>query len=221
MKYFILTLLLFTSISFSGNDEPHPVIDSNYVSKHLYNTKNLSITDLKKVKLLLEANLGKTGKFKFQKKKEMDKKLLKALLKYDDIRIRITDVIDELIKEYQVSDEIRNSLLSFKETFKEIIKENRPLVKDLRDYKAYDFRLGSAYLAMMTAFHSREDTKKFYFQLVKDKKNNSTSIGRYSSDLVNEQEKIMKLKSEIERQLEANDLIVKLKEVEDEILSRN
>ena len=100
----------------------------------------------------------------------MDKELLNALLKYDDIRIKITYVIDELIEEYKVSKEIKETLLSFKDTFKEIIDDNRPLVKNLRDYKAYDFRLGSAYLAMMTAFHSREDTKKFYFQLVKDKK---------------------------------------------------
>lgn len=221
MKFIILILFLFSHVSFAGNDEPHPIIDSNYVSKYLYNTKDLSTKDLKKVKLLLEINLKEIGKLEFVTKKELDGKLLNSLLKYDDIRIKITDVIDELIEEYQVNDDIRNSLLTFKETFKEIIKENRPLVKSLRDYKAYDFRLGSAYLAMMTAFHSREDTKKFYFQLVKDKKNNSTSIGRYNSDLVNEQEQIIKLKLDIERQLEANDIIEKLKEVDKEILSRN
>ena len=221
MKFIILILFLFSHVSFAGNDEPHPIIDSNYVSKYLYNTKDLSTKDLKKVKLLLEINLKEIGKLEFVTKKEMDEKLLNSLLKYDDIRIKITDVIDGLIEEYQVNDDIRNSLLAFKETFKEIIKENRPLVKSLRDYKAYDFRLGSAYLAMMTAFHSREDTKKFYFQLVKDKKNNSTSIGRYNSDLVNEQEQIIKLKLDIERQLEANDIIEKLKEVDKEILSRN
>ena len=221
MKFIILILFLFSHVSFAGNDEPHPIIDSNYVSKYLYNTKDLSTKDLKKVKLLLEINLKENGKLEFVTKKELDEKLLNSLLKYDDIRIKITDVIDELIEEYQVNDDIRNSLLTFKETFKEIIKENRPLVKSLRDYKAYDFRLGSAYLAMMTAFHSREDTKKFYLQLVKDKKNNTTSIGRYSSDLVNEQEQIIKLKLDIERQLEANDIIEKLKEVDNEILSRN
>ena len=96
-------------------------------------------------------------------------KLLKALLEYDDMRIQITNVIDEIIVEYNVNNEIREILLNFKETFKDIIKDNRPLVKNLRDYKAYDFRLGSAYLAMMSAFHETEDSRRFYSRLVKDK----------------------------------------------------
>ncbi len=163
MRYFLLFILLSLN-SYAGNDEPHPIIDSDYVSKYLYNTKDLSTSNLI---------------------------------------------------------EIKETLLSFKDTFKEIIDDNRPLVKNLRDYKAYDFRLGSAYLAMMTAFHSREDTKKFYFQLVKDKKNKNTSIGKYNFDLVSEQEKIIKVKLNIEKQIEANDLIAKLQEVENEISSRN
>ena len=38
MKYifFIITLLLSIN-SNSGTDEPHPVIDSNYISKYSYN----------------------------------------------------------------------------------------------------------------------------------------------------------------------------------------
>ena len=220
MRYFLLFILLSLN-SYAGNDEPHPIIDSDYVSKYLYNTKDLSTSNLIEIKELLKKNLQRNGNSKIKTQEEMDKELLNALLKYDDIRIKITYVIDELIEEYKVSKEIKETLLSFKNTFKEIIDDNRPLVKNLRDYKAYDFRLGSAYLAMMTAFHSREDTKKFYFQLVKDKKNKNTSIGKYNFDLVSEQEKIIKVKLNIEKQIEANDLIAKLREVENEISSRN
>ena len=220
MRYFLLFILLSLN-SYAGNDEPHSIIDSDYVSKYLYNTKDLSTSNLIEIKELLKKNLQRNGNSKIKTQEEMDKELLNALLKYDDIRIKITYVIDELIEEYKVSKEIKETLLSFKDTFKEIIDDNRPLVKNLRDYKAYDFRLGSAYLAMMTAFHSREDTKKFYFQLVKDKKNKNTSIGKYNFDLVSEQEKIIKVKLNIEKQIEANDLIAKLQEVENEISSRN
>ena len=220
MRYFLLFILLSLN-SYAGNDEPHSIIDSDYVSKYLYNTKDLSTSNLIEIKELLKKNLERNGNSKIKTQEEMDKELLNALLKYDDIRIKITYVIDELIEEYKVSKEIKETLLSFKDTFKEIIDDNRPLVKNLRDYKAYDFRLGSAYLAMMTAFHSREDTKKFYFQLVKDKKNKNTSIGKYNFDLVSEQEKIIKVKLNIEKQIEANDLIAKLQEVENEISSRN
>ena len=56
---------------------------------------------------------------------------------------------------------------------------------------------------------------------MKDKKNKNTSIGKYNFDLVSEQEKIIKVKLNIEKQIEANDLIAKLQEVENEISSRN
>ena len=51
------------------------------------------------------------------------------------MRIQITNVIDEIIQDYKVNIEIENTLLSFKDTFMNIIKDNRPLVKNLRDYK--------------------------------------------------------------------------------------
>ena len=171
MKYifFIITLLLSIN-SNSGTDEPHPVIDSNYISKYSYNIENMDTKELEKTKLILKNYLDKSKVNKFESKKSMEKKLLDALLEYDDVRIQITRVIDEIIDEYNVNREIENTLLSFKSTFKNIIEDNRPLVKNLRDYKAYDFRLGSAYLAMMSAFHETEDSKKFYSRLVKDKK---------------------------------------------------
>ena len=64
------------------------------------------------------------------------------MLKYDDIRIKITYVIDELIEEYKVSKEIKETLLSFKDTFKEIIDDNRPLVKNLERLQGIRFSLG-------------------------------------------------------------------------------
>ena len=69
---------------------------------------------------------------------------------------------------------------------------------------------------MMTAFHSRRGYKKILFSISKkDKKNKNTSIGKYNFDLVSEQEKIIKVKLNIEKQIEANDLIAKLQEVEE------
>jgi len=90
----------------------------------------------------------------------------------------------------------------------------------LRDYKAYDFRLGSAYLAMMSAFHENEETKKFYIILVKDKKNINTSIGRYNYNLQKERVNLNKIKKEVEDNIEILDVKLKLRKVEKEILSR-
>lgn len=221
MKHSLFALLLFSTNLYSAADEPHPIIDSNYISKYSYNIENMDLNELKNTQKALKNYLNKTNIKKVDSKKNIEKKLLDALLKYDDVRIQITKVIDEIIEEYQVNNEIRNILISFKETFKNIIKDNRPLVKNLRDYKAYDFRLGSAYLAMMSAFHETEESKKFYSKLVKDKKNNTTSIGRYNADLQSAQININIVKKEMEKLSEISDIQTVLANIEKEISGRN
>ena len=221
MKHSLFALLLFSTNLYSAADEPHPIIDSNYISKYSYNIENMDLNELKNTQKALKNYLNKTNIKKVDSKKNIEKKLLDALLKYDDVRIQITKVIDEIIVEYQVNSEIRNILISFKETFKNIIKDNRPLVKNLRDYKAYDFRLGSAYLAMMSAFHETEESKKFYSKLVKDKKNNTTSIGKYNADLQSAQININIVKREMEKLSEISDIQAVLANIEKEISGRN
>jgi len=220
MKYFLLFLIIFSVNIFASSDEPHSVIDSNYVSKFKYDVEKMSLKDLRKTKLLLLNHLDRNNYNEIYTENDMDKKLLEALFKYDDVRIQIIEVIDEIIKEYKVNSEIEKILLSYKDTFKTIIRDNRHLVKNLRDYKAYDFRLGSAYLAMMSAFHENEETKKFYIILVKDKKNINTSIGRYNYNLQKERVNLNKIKKEVEDNIEILDVKLKLRKVEKEILSR-
>ena len=221
MKHSLFALLLFSTNLYSAADEPHPIIDSNYISKYSYNIGNMDLNELKNTQKALKNHLNKANIKKVDSKNNIEKKLLDALLKYDDVRIQITKVIDEIIVEYQVNSEIRNILISFKETFKNIIKDNRPLVKNLRDYKAYDFRLDSAYLAMMSAFHETEESKKFYSRLVKDKKNNTTSIGKYNADLQSAQININIVKKEMEKLLEISDIQTILANIEKEISGRN
>ena len=221
MKYISLVFLLLASNSFSSSDEPHPIIDSNYISRYSYNIKNMDLKELQNTRIILEKHLDSKNLENIDSREVRQKKLLKALLEYDDMRIQITNVIDEIIKEYNVNDEIKEILLSFKETFKSIIKDNRPLVKNLRDYKAYDFRLGSAYLAMMSAFHETEDSRRFYSRLVEDKKDDSTSIGKYSKALQSAQININLMKKESEKFEEISDIKNILEKIEKEISLRN
>ena len=221
MKYLILTTMLLLSInSYSATDEPHPIIDSNYISKYSYNLESMNIKDLQKTRISLKNYLDENGIKEIDSKKKLEKKLLVALLEYDDVRIQITNVIDEIIQDYKVNIEIENTLLSFKDTFMNIIKDNRPLVKNLRDYKAYDFRLGSAYLAMMSAFHETEESKKFYSRLVKDKKNDTTSIGKYNKELKLAQVNINLVKKDMETLTEISDIKAVLSKIEKEISIR-
>mgnify|MGYP001163016987 FL=1 len=221
MKYLILTTTLLLSInSYSATDEPHPIIDSNYISKYSYNLESMNIKDLQKTRISLKNYLDEDSIKEIDSKKNLEKKLLVALLEYDDVRIQITNVIDEIIQDYKVNIEIENTLLSFKDTFMNIIKDNRPLVKNLRDYKAYDFRLGSAYLAMMSAFHETEESKKFYSRLVKDKKNDTTSIGKYNKELKLAQVNINLVKKDMETLSEISDIKAALSKIEKEISIR-
>ena len=181
----------------------------------------MDLKELQNTRIILEKHLDSKNFENIDSREVRQKKLLKALLEYDDMRIQITNVIDEIIKEYNVNDEIKEILLSFKETFKSIIKDNRPLVKNLRDYKAYDFRLGSAYLAMMSAFHETEDSRRFYSRLVEDKKDDSTSIGKYSKALQSAQININLMKKESEKFEEISDIKNILEKIKKEISLRN
>ena len=220
MKYLLLFIYFLSFNSFSAADEPHPIIDSNYISKYSYDLGTMNIEELEETKLTLKNYLKDNNHKDTYSDNTAKEELLVALLEYDDVRIQITDVIDEVINEYKVEEDVKNILLSFKSTFENIIKDNRHLVKNLRDYKAYDFRLGSAYLAMMSAFHETEESRKFYSRLVQDKKDDKTSIGRYNKKLKLSQENINLVKKEIEKHSEISDVKKVLAKIEKEILSR-
>ena len=110
MKYLILTTMLLLSInSYSATDEPHPIIDSNYISKYSYNLESMNIKDLQKTRISLKNYLDEDSIKEIDSKKNLEKKLLVALLEYDDVRIQITNVIDEIIQDYKVNIEIETS----------------------------------------------------------------------------------------------------------------
>jgi len=218
MKSLLTIIFLISTSLYAANDEPHPVIDSNYISKYSYNIKDMRTKNLKEARQVLKNRLKELN---YENDIDFDAKLLESLLQYDDIRIQIVDVIDKIIIEYNVSNDIKKTLLSFQDTFKHIIKDNRPLVNTLRDYKAYDFRLGSAYLAMMSSFHDTDERKLFYTRLVEDKTNTKTEIGAYNKKLRDAQENVNLVKSERENFEEIIDIKNTLKKIENEIKKRD
>ncbi len=131
--------------------------------------------------------------------------------------------LKQAITKLNVEDYEINQSNGFKDTFqfKITTKENRYLVKNLRDYKSYDFRLGAAYLAMMSALHETEESKKLYSNLVRDKKNVDTSIGRYNKNLKLAQKEVNAVRLEIEYFKEIREARVTLAKIEKEISSRN
>ena len=173
MKKIIYIILLISFSTLRAEvEEKHPIIDDLYAKKYVLNLKEMSTDDLKVEKLKL-TDILKNINAKFDKDKS-EQEIFKTLMEYDEERIKIVFVLKDICKEYKVSKNIQDLLYRYSNTFEETIKNNRYLVKNLDDYKSYDFRIGANYLAMMTALQASEETKILYDRLLKDKDNPNT-----------------------------------------------
>ena len=214
---FILLLISFSTLR-AEVEEKHPIIDDLYAKKYVLNLKEMSTDDLKVEKLKLTSIL-KNINANFDKDKS-EQKIFKTLMEYDEERIKIVFVLKDICKEYKVSKNIQDLLYRYSNTFEETIKNNRYLVKNLDDYKSYDFRIGANYLAMMTALQASEETKILYDRLLKDKDNPNTYFGKYNGSLRLAYSKVIKAKEQADSSSEAFEIKNILKQIESELNSR-
>ena len=216
----IIFILLLTSFSTlrAEVEEKHPIIDDLYAKKYVLNLKEMSTDDLKVEKLKL-TDILKNINAKFDKDKS-EQEIFKTLMEYDEERIKIVFFLKDICKEYKVSKNIQDLLYRYSNTFEETIKNNRYLVKNLDDYKSYDFRIGANYLAMMTALQASEETKILYDRLLKDKDNPNTYFGKYNGSLRLAYSKVIKAKEQADSSSEAFEIKNILKQIESELNSR-
>ena len=218
MKFLFLFIFFISSNIYCESNELHPVIDTENIEHISYDINLLEFKELIELRKKLKNYI-----ISFESKKSeniLDKELYEALMKYDDVRVKIIDVIDDIIREYNVSSDIKKTLLSYKETFSMHVRDNKLLVKNLNDYKSYDFRMGAVYLSMMSAFHDSEEKKFFYERLVFDKKNESTSIGQYILKLNIAHEKVILIKKERDNYINYTKALKKFEQIEKEISKR-
>ena len=214
---FILLLISFSTLR-AEVEEKHPIIDDLYAKKYVLNLKEMS-TDALKVEKLKLTDILKNINAKFDKDKS-EQEIFKTLMEYDEERIKIVFVLKDICKEYKVSKNIQDLLYRYSNTFEETIKNNRYLVKNLDDYKSYDFRIGANYLAMMTALQASEETKILYDRLLKDKDNPNTYFGKYNGSLRLAYSKVIKAKEQADSSSEAFEIKNILKQIESELNSR-
>ena len=214
---FILLLISFSTLR-AEVEEKHPIIDDLYAKKYALNLKEMSTDDLKVEKLKL-TDILKNINAKFDKDKS-EQEIFKTLMEYDEERIKIVFVLKDICKEYKVSKNIQDLLYRYSNTFEETIKNNRYLVKNLDDYKSYDFRIGANYLAMMTALQASDETKILYDRLLKDKDNPNTYFGKYNGSLRLAYSKVIKAKEQADSSSEAFEIKNILKQIESELNSR-
>ena len=214
---FILLLISFSTLR-AEVEEKHPIIDDLYAKKYVLNLKEMS-TDALKVEKLKLTDILKNINAKFDKDKS-EQEIFKTLMEYDEERIKIVFVLKDICTEYKVSKNIQDLLYRYSNTFEETIKNNRYLVKNLDDYKSYDFRIGANYLAMMTALQASEETKILYDRLLKDKDNPNTYFGKYNGSLRLAYSKVIKAKEQADSSSEAFEIKNILKQIESELNSR-
>ena len=217
-KIIYIILLISFSTLHAEVEEKHPIIDDLYAKKYVLNLKEMSTDDLKVEKLKL-TDILKNINAKFDKDKS-EQEIFKTLMEYDEERIKIVFVLKDICKEYKVSKNIQDLLYRYSNTFEETIKNNRYLVKNLDDYKSYDFRIGANYLAMMTALQASEETKILYDRLLKDKDNPNTYFGKYNGSLRLAYSKVIKAKEQADSSSEAFEIKNILKQIESELKSR-
>lgn len=107
---------------------------------------------------------------------QAEAKMLEELLAHDLVRLSIVEVIPQLIEEYAIEGEFKNTLLGYRSTFIDELMASRKDVASLGDYQAYDFRFAAVYMSMLFSFQDRPD---FYQRLKADMLNERTSIGGY------------------------------------------
>ena len=106
--------------------------------------------------------------------------LLNTLFAYDDVRLKITDVLAEIVDEYEITDDYKKKLLGFRDTFLDKVKPARSTITNLDQFKQYTHSYSVVYISLIYTFHEDEE---FYKILSKDIVNPSTTIGKYTQEL--------------------------------------
>ena len=177
----LLTLFLMQQgIVVAEQSQPHPIIDKPVPG--YTRTEQLSEMPLEQLVKLRDDYLAekKTLNKIVAKTHKNDQHLIDKLIAYDRERLRIIEVIPVLIEDYDIEPPLSESLLRYAKTFENLDKQYKGQLKTLDDYRSYDFRLGMAYLSMMTSIQEQTD---LYQHMHADMEDENTAIGAYIKQL--------------------------------------
>ena len=142
-------------------------------------------------------------------------KLLKTIFEHDDKRLRIVEVIPQLIQEYQIDGDLRDALLGYSNTFDVEIRNARKDVHKLDDYKSYDFRFSAVYMSMMFKIN---ENPEFHKRIITDLQDPDSAIGRYRKELDESYAKVEHDKYLIQNVYSVDELEQAIAVIEEEIV---
>ncbi len=147
----------------------------------------------------------------------LEAQLLQTLLDYDDERIRIVDLIPELIELYEVDPNLAEDMMNFRATLSGIVKELRPNIHNLQSYKPYDFRIGFSFAALMSVMQSHQEVSNRMYQ---DQGNPETRLGQYYLQLQSHYQKVEEARAQLERGYQVEDLKERVELIDAELRRR-
>ena len=159
-------------------EPPHPVVDIPRIA--ILSDESLQGATINELRTQRESYAKQLDTVSTMPTEELERQLLEVLLVYDDERIRIIDLIPEIIEKYEIDEGLEKDLLNFRATLTKIVDELRPEVTSLQKYKPYDFRLGVSYAAMMTILQKQQAVRD---RMLLDQENPETMLGQHSQRL--------------------------------------
>lgn len=213
-----LMLLWISQPLFAGGEvKKSPIFDRiEVIYKAPENLGELSLEELLAEKALHVRDL-KAIKEASDEPDVAKQKLLETILEHDDRRLQIAEIIPQLIADYQIEGEFRDSLLNYSKTFNVEMRAARKHVKTLNDYKSYDFRFSAVYMSMMFAFR---ENPEFHKRLLKDLSNEDTAIGKYRKELDESYAQVGRDKQLIQNIYSIGELEQTITTIDQEILRR-
>lgn len=181
------------------------------------NLESLSTKEITDMRASHQLDLEKTAADK-KAEQEAEEKLFKQLMDHDLVRLSIADVITEMITDYQIDGEFKETLLGYQSTFSVEMMENREVVHDLEDYPSYDFRFAAVYMSMLYSFQKYPD---FYERLKEDMVNEETSIGSYKKTLDDSYSNVKKARAEMDMMKAGDDIKKVIAALDGELAKRS
>ena len=213
----LLILLLLPQYAIAEQPQPHPIIDKSvpgYARSEQLSEMSLSqLLKLRDEYITQKKNLDDI----VAKTHKNDQYLIDKLIAYDRERLRIIEIIPILIKDYDIKPPFSDSLLRYAQTFTKLDNQYKGQIKTLDDYRSYDFRLGMAYLSMMT---SLQEQTNLYQHLHADMADEKTTIGAYVKQLDLAYANVEQASDDIEELNIIRHLTRELERIEQELKSR-
>ena len=140
--------------------------------------------------------------------------LLRKLITYDNIRLKISEVIIKLVDEYKVTGSYKKKLLGYCDTFSGNIKHAQDSVRTLAEYKVYATHFAVAYISLIYTF---KENSIFYAKYARDVKDPESTIGIYLNELAGSFEEVEKAHKQYELELFAHKIRQSIAQLDKEI----